>query len=70
MLTLIDGRPELIEEVASVAPDLRKYIRDELGELRAEHYFDYSVQSATASYGLVGAERAQLVQTRIDRLLA
>lgn len=70
VLTLIDGRPELIEEVASVPPDLRTYIRDELGELRAEHYFDYAVQSATASYGPVGAERARLVQTRIDRLLA
>ncbi len=70
VLTLIDGRPELIEEVASAAPDLRTYIRDELGELRAEHYFDYAVQSATASYGPVGAERARLVQTRIDRLLA
>lgn len=70
VLTLIDGRPELIEEIASVAPDLRRYIRDELGELRAEHYFDYAVQSATASYGPVGAERARLVQTRIDRLLA
>jgi hypothetical protein len=36
VLTLIDGRSELIEEVASAAPDLRTYIRDELSELRTE----------------------------------
>jgi predicted nucleotidyltransferase len=69
VLTLIDGRPELIEEVASAAPELRTYIRDELSELRAEDYFDYAVQSATASYGPIGVERARLVQARLDELL-
>jgi len=60
----------LIEEVASAAPDLRTYIRDELDELRAEHYFDYAVQSATASHGPTGAGRARLVRTRLEQLLA
>lgn len=69
VLTLIDGRPELIEEVASAAPDLRTYIRDELAELREEPYFDYAVQSATASHGPAGAGRARLVRARIDNLL-
>jgi hypothetical protein len=36
VLTLIDGRHELSEEVASAPPDLRKYIRGELFELRTE----------------------------------
>lgn len=70
VLTLIDGRSELIEEVASAAPDLRTYIRDELSELRTEGYFDYAVQSATASHGPAGAGRARLVQARIDEFLA
>jgi predicted nucleotidyltransferase len=70
VLTLIDGRPELIEDVASAAPDLRTYIHDELSELRAEDYLDYAVQSATASYGPMGVERARLVQTRLEKLLA
>jgi hypothetical protein len=70
VLTLIDGRPELIEEVASAAPDLRTYIRSEVDELRGESYFDYAVQSATASHGPVGAERARLVRTRLDKLVA
>jgi len=70
VLTLIDGRSELIEEVASAAPDLRTYIRDELAELQGEFYFDYAVQSATAFYGPAGAGRARLVRSRIDELLA
>ncbi len=69
VLTLIDGRPGLIEEVAAAPLDLRTYIRDELSELGAEDYFDYAVQSATASHGPAGAERARLVRTRIDKLL-
>jgi predicted nucleotidyltransferase len=68
VLTLFDGRPELTEEVASAAPDLRKYIRDELVELCAEDYFDYAVQGATASHGPAGAGR--VVQARINELLA
>jgi Nucleotidyl transferase AbiEii toxin, Type IV TA system len=69
VLTLIDGRFELIEEVASAAPALRTYIRDELAELQEEFYFDYAVQSATAFYGPSGAGRARLVRSRIDELL-
>jgi hypothetical protein len=70
VLALIDGRSELIEEVASAAPDLRSYIRDELAELQREFYFDYAVQSATAFYGPSGVGRARLVRSRIDELLA
>lgn len=69
VLTLIDGRPELIEEIASAPPDLRTYVRDELSELRTEDYFDYAVESATASYGPIGVDRARLVRARLDELL-
>lgn len=69
VLTLIDGRPELIEEVASSPLDLRTYVRDGLSELRAEDYFDYAVESATASYGPIGVERARLVHARLNELL-
>ena len=70
VLTLVDGRPELLEEVQDASSALRTYIRDELIELRAEAYFDYAVEGATASYGPIGAERAQLVRDRIEELLA
>ena len=70
VLTLIDGRPELIEEVKSAQPRLRTYIQNELTELRAEPYFDYAVDGATATYGPLGPERARLVRARIDDLIA
>lgn len=70
VLTLLDGRPELVEEIQDASSALRTYIRAELTELRAEPYFDYAVDGATATYGVVGAERAHLVRGRIDELLA
>lgn len=69
VLTLIDGRPELIEETRSAPSPPRAYVRNELTELRAEPYFDYAVDGATANYGPLGAERARLVRDRIDELL-
>lgn len=70
VLTLVDGRPELIDEFRAASPNLRTYIRNELLDLRAEPYFDYAVEGATASYGAIGAERAGLVRDRIEELLA
>ena len=52
------------------SPNLRTYIRDELTELRAELYFDYAVDGATAAYGPVGSERAGVVRARLDDLLS
>jgi hypothetical protein len=70
VLTLIDGRPELIAEVQSAQPHLRAYIQSELVQLQAERYFDYAVDGATASYGPAGAERARFVRARFDSLVA
>jgi hypothetical protein len=69
VLTLIDGRPELIGEVEAAPSNLRTYIRDELTELRTEPHFDYAADGATATYGSLGADRAELVRARIDELL-
>jgi hypothetical protein len=70
VLTLLDGRPELIEEIETAPSAIGAYIKGELIDLRAEPYFDYAVEGATASYGVIGAERAQLVRDRIEVLLA
>ncbi|HET8815535.1 MAG TPA: hypothetical protein VFM51_11350 [Solirubrobacterales bacterium] len=70
VLTLVDGRPELIEEIRDASSALRSYIKDELLALRAEPYFDYVIEGATASYGPIGLERVRLVQDRIEELLA
>lgn len=70
VLILIDARPELIAEVKAAQPDLRAYIRDELVQLGAEPYFDYAVDSATAGYGSLGAERASLLRDRLEQLFS
>lgn len=69
VLTLIDGRPELIEEIQAASSTVRAYIEDELTELRSKLYFDYAVEGATAAYGPIGTGRALVVRTRIDELL-
>ena len=68
VLTLIDGRPQLVEEIESAPSDLREYIRSELIRLQAEPYFDYAVDGAMATYGPLGEERARLLRARIDEL--
>lgn len=70
VLTLIDGRPELVDEVRAAPSPLRTYIQSELIELCAEPYFDYATIGATAIYGALGTDRSGLVQERIDALLA
>lgn len=70
VLTLIDGRPELVEEVRSARSGLREYIRTELTALQAEPYFGYVVEGAMTAYGPLGADRARLVNSRIDELLS
>lgn len=70
VLTLIDGRSELVAEFHAAQPTLRAYVQDALVQLRAEPYFDYAVDGATAGYGPLGAERASLVRGRLDDLLS
>lgn len=69
VMTLLDGRSELVREIQDAPVELRSYIRDELTDLRDEPYFDYAVESAVATYGPIGAERARLVLDRITSLL-
>jgi hypothetical protein len=69
VLTLIDGRSELAAEIEAASPDLRAYVRDELLKLQAERDFDYAVDGATAGYGPVAIDRADLVRERIHELI-
>jgi nucleotidyltransferase AbiEii toxin of type IV toxin-antitoxin system len=70
VLTLLDGRPELVDEIEAAQSDLRGYVRDELARLLTEPYIDYALDSATAGYGQLGAERARLLRRRLDRLVS
>lgn len=64
-LILIDGCLELLAEIEAAQPDLRTYIRDELVQLQEEPYFDYAVESATAGYGPLRADRAGVLRERV-----
>jgi predicted nucleotidyltransferase len=70
LLTLVNGRPELVNELEAASTDLRSYVRDELRALRHDPYFAYAVEGALAGYGATAIERARLVSRRIDAIVA
>lgn len=70
VLTLADGRPELADEVRAGPADLASYVRAELSELMSEPYFNYALESATAGYGPLSSQRAEVLQGRLAELVA
>jgi predicted nucleotidyltransferase len=68
VLTLIDGRPELLSEINAARPELRTYVQHELEQLQTDPYFDYAVDSVTTAYGPVGAKRADILRHRLRQL--
>lgn len=70
ILVLIDGRPELPNEVSSEPAELRTYISQELATLRKDPYFPYLIESALHGYGALAAQRAQHLQHQIDTIIA
>lgn len=69
IVVLIDGRLELIDELAAQPEDLREYVTRELAALGEMDYFEYVVQAAVAGYGEVADERFGIVSQRIDDIL-
>lgn len=69
VMTLVDGRPGLINEIDAAPTPLRAYIQKELAELRREPYFAYAAEGAVATYGPLAAERTRLIQSQIENLL-
>ncbi len=69
-VVLIDGRPELIDELAAQPEDLRNFVAAELTSLREANYFEYVVQAAVAAYGDVANERAAIVDELLDAIIA
>jgi predicted nucleotidyltransferase len=67
---LIDGRPELVDELASQSVELRSYVAKELAGLRDQPFIDYVVQSAVAGYGGVAEERAAIIRERMEMIIA
>jgi len=69
VVVLVDGRPEVIDELAAQGDDLRVYVAEELATVRGDPYFDYVVQSAVAGYGEVAGARAEIVLERIAAIV-
>ncbi len=69
IIVLIDGRPELGDELAVQPEGLRGYVVDELSSLRDDRYFEYLVQGAVAGYGDVANERARIVAGRLNVII-
>jgi hypothetical protein len=69
VMALVDGRPELANELADGDPRLRAFVLSELAALRDEPFFVYLLQSATSAYGPVAADRAELLRGRIDAVI-
>ncbi len=68
ILVLIDGRPELPNEIAAEPEAIRAYIAQELRVLREDRYFPYLIESALHGYGQLASSRAPHVQAHIDKL--
>lgn len=70
ILTLFNGRPELISEIRSSSEDLRSFVEEEMAALSQDPYFSYAVDSAVTGYGPAAIQRARVVRQQIDELLA
>ena len=55
IFNLVDGRPELLDEVRAAGSDLRACIADELSKLLDNALFGYAVQSAAGDPNRNGA---------------
>ncbi len=70
IVVLIDGRPELIDELAAQPAELHEYVARELAALRDVNYFEYVVQAAVVGYGEVADQRFGIVSQRLDEIVA
>ena len=69
IIVLINGRPELADELALQGDELRAYVAEELAGLTDEPYLEYVIQSAVASYGDVAPARATIVRDRLAAII-
>jgi hypothetical protein len=69
IIVLINGRPELADELALQGDEPRAYVAEELTGLVDEPYVEYVVQSAVAGYGDVAPARATIVRDRLAAII-
>jgi predicted nucleotidyltransferase len=66
ILTLIDGRPEIADEILHADSKMRTYISSQLGALQKHRDFEYAI--AAASNG--NAAREEVISKRVDVIVS
>ncbi|HBO6306573.1 MULTISPECIES: nucleotidyl transferase AbiEii/AbiGii toxin family protein [Pseudomonas] len=64
ILNLIDGRPELQDEIQSAVDEVRDYIRQEIGQLLSDGNFEYAVSGQARG----DTDREKLLFERLEAL--
>jgi len=65
ILNLVDGRPELLQEIKSAQQEVQRYISAELAALLDDVNFEYAVQSQTKG----NTDREALIFQRLEELV-
>ena len=68
IITLLDGRPELLDEVSKASDELRQYIAERIGALAKLSDIDYAIESIGSVRANPG--RGQLIHQRMKDLSA
>lgn len=67
IINIVDGRPTLLEEIATAPEELRMYLREQCAQLRAQpHFADYLPGLIAPGEDL--AERAKIVAERLQAI--
>ena len=66
ILTLIDGRDSLVQEISDAHPALATYIKSELSELLEHPQFEYAIQAAAGG----NTEREKIIFERILKIIS
>ena len=67
IVAMIDGRPELVDEVLAADPTLSAYLADELSGMRSDFRFDGAVLGQLP-HGFGGEGRRDVILERVDRM--
>lgn len=69
LVALVNGRPELADEIAAGPEDVRAFAARELEALRIHPAFDYVLESAVSGYGSAASQRAGVLRARFAALV-
>ncbi len=64
IISIFDGRPEMVSEINGADPEVREYIADQMSNLLADMNFEYAVQGSTRS----NQDREDLLFKRIEEV--